>query len=428
MSGYDFEEYREQLDQSQYYGDIRNTGWHDDAVYEKFSDAEYARRHKVTREKMAGLGLDCIIVPGGNNYRSMGQGLVWLTGHWDKRAMANYAIFPMEGDPTVIVGMGGSHAEAFRVAASVSDLRPPPGGNFAAAFVERFKELGLEESRIGIVSSASEGRTAESLPARYYLYLLENLPKAEFVFVDKFFHELLFRHSEEEVVFMRKAGALLDRAMQAMAERAAVGVTEAQLEAAAVHAMMDGGGYPHLHIIAITSMENPNAVFGNPRPSLKALKEGDVIVSELGAMYQGASAQSGNPIVLGEPTPFVHDFFYEVVFPGYKLMEAALQPGNTMEDVRKAGGLFFREKGHQSRPLHIHCIDIVTDGPKMGPDWVHHDGYDEVLQPGMAIMLEPCPITKDGNFGLFLGRTYIITEDGNECLSKYPLELTVVNP
>jgi Xaa-Pro aminopeptidase len=64
----------------------------------------------------------------------------------------------------------------------------------------------------------------------------------------------------------------------------------------------------------------------------------------------------------------------------------------------------------------------------MGTDWVRHVGYDEVLQPGMAIMLEPCPITKDGNLGMFLGRTYIITEDGYECMSETPLELTIVKP
>jgi Xaa-Pro dipeptidase len=256
----------------------------------------------------------------------------------------------------------------------------------------------------------------------------EELPKAELVLVEEFFHELMFRHSEEEIRFIRKAGALLDRALEAMAERAAIGVTEAQLAASVMHAIVDGGGYPHLHIIASTSMTEPHAVFGNPKPSLRPLKEGDIIVNELGAMYQGASAQTGNPIVFGEPTPFVHDFFYEVVLPGYRLMEAALQPGNTMENVRQAGGMFFREKGHQSRPGIIHCIDIVTAGPRMGPHSTGHDGFDEVLQPGMEIMLEPCPITADGNLGLFLGRTYIITADGHECVSKYPLELTVVEP
>jgi Xaa-Pro dipeptidase len=428
MTGYDFQQVRGELDKREYYTDIRNTGWHSDAIYDKFSDEEFARRHRVTREKMEKLGLDCIVAPGGNNYRSMGQGLVWLTGHWDSRGFATYVVFPLDGEPTVFLSGGGSHAEAYRMAASVSDMRPPPKNDYGLGIVARIKELGLERGRIGLMSASSSGRAPEYLPANYYLTMKEELPGAELVFVPEFFHEMMFRHSEEEVRFIRKAGELLDRALEAMAERAAVGVTEAQLAASVVHAMMDGGGYPHLHIIATTSMSDPHAVFGNPKPSLRPLKDGDIIINELGAMYQGTSAQIGNPIVFGEPTPFVHEFFYEVVLPGYRLMEAALQPGNTMEDVRQAGGLFFREKGHQSRPGIIHCIDIVTAGPRMGPYSTGHDGFDEVLQPGMEIMLEPCPISAEGNLGLFLGRTYVITEDGHECVSKYPFELTVVKP
>ncbi len=426
MAGYDFRQVRGDLDKREYYSDIRNTDWHSDAIYDKFSDGEFARRHRVTREKMEKLGLDCIVVPGGNNYRSMGQGLVWLTGHWDSRGFATYVVFPLEGEPTIFLSGGGSHAEAYRMAASASDMKPPPQNDYGLGIVACIRELGLERGRIGLMSASSSGRAAEYLPANYYLTMKEGLPEAEMVFVPEFFHELMFRHSEEEVRFIRKAGELLDRALEAMAERAAEGVTEAQLAASAVHAMMDGGGYPHLHIIASTSMADPHAVFGNPKPSLRPLKEGDIIVNELGAMYQGTSAQIGNPIVFGEPTPFVSEFFYEVVLPGYRLMEAALQPGNTMEDVRQAGGMFFREKGHQSRPGIIHCIDIVTAGPRMGVYSTSDDGFDKVLQPGMEIMLEPCPITADGNLGLFLGRTYVITEDGHECVSKYPLELTVV--
>ncbi|OGO19886.1 MAG: hypothetical protein A2Z14_08705 [Chloroflexi bacterium RBG_16_48_8] len=245
MPTYDFKDVSGELDQGDHYSDLRNTVWYSDAVYDKFSEAEYARRHKLTREKMAKLNLDFIIVPRANNYRSMGQGLVWLTGHWDKRAYVNYVVFPMEGDPTVYLPMGGSHAGAFRLAASTSDMRLLPNGLFTAGFVERIKELGLEGGRIGLMNGLSEGRGAESIPANYYVYLQENLPKAKLVFVEKFFHELMFRHSEEEVAFMRKAGRLLDRALEAIVDRTAVGVTEAQLGATAVHAMLKGGGYPH---------------------------------------------------------------------------------------------------------------------------------------------------------------------------------------
>jgi hypothetical protein len=40
-------------------------------------------------------------------------------------------------------------------------------------------------------------------------------------------------------------------------------------------------------------------------------------------------------------------------------------------------------------------------------------------------MLEPNPITPDGNPGLFLGRTDIIIGAGAEQVTKFPLELVV---
>ncbi|MCP4362211.1 MAG: hypothetical protein GY796_29745, partial [Chloroflexi bacterium] len=78
MAGHNFSDVRDKLDQGKYYGDIRNTGWHRDAIYEKFSEAEYERRYQLTRQAMAKRNLDCIIVAGSIHAMSMGQGLVWL--------------------------------------------------------------------------------------------------------------------------------------------------------------------------------------------------------------------------------------------------------------------------------------------------------------------------------------------------------------
>jgi len=44
----------------------------------------------------------------------------------------------------------------------------------------------------------------------------------------------------------------------------------------------------------------------------------------------------------------------------------------------------------------------------------------------MVFMAEPNPITADGNFGIFLGHTFIVTETGRECVDAYPWELVVV--
>jgi hypothetical protein len=41
------------------------------------------------------------------------------------------------------------------------------------------------------------------------------------------------------------------------------------------------------------------------------------------------------------------------------------------------------------------------------------------------LMLEPDAITPDGMLGLFIGRSYVITESGHEALTKTPIELLV---
>jgi Xaa-Pro aminopeptidase len=99
-------------------------------------------------------------------------------------------------------------------------------------------------------------------------------------------------------------------------------------------------------------------------------------------------------------------------------------PGNPIEKIRAAGD-FFREKGVQSRPIHAHGIDLITDGPHIFKEAVHGEPFEQVLKPGMVMMPEPNPITADGLLGMFVGHTYIITETGSECVDSFPLELAV---
>ena len=97
--------------------------------------------------KMRERGLDCVIVPGGPNHWSFGGGMLWLSGHWEWHAMANYVVFPLEGEPTLIYSMGGTHIEATRRESAIKDVRQSRGGRFAEVMIERIKELGLERGK-----------------------------------------------------------------------------------------------------------------------------------------------------------------------------------------------------------------------------------------------------------------------------------------
>jgi Xaa-Pro aminopeptidase len=189
---------------------------------------------------------------------------------------------------------------------------------------------------------------------------------------------------------------------------------------------MDGDGQVNFLIIGSTPMANPSLVFGNPRPSYRILREGDIILCELAASYQGYTAQIGIPVCVGEPTDNVRRFFDEIVLPGYKALEATLKPGNDLEVVREAG-MFFRAHGAQSRPILLHGIDFVTNSPQVSTTKVRAFSYERIITPGMTLMLEPCPITADGMLGLFFGHTYSITEDGFRRVTDCPDELLVAS-
>lgn len=420
-----WKETRSRLDHGQTFARMRDTPYYRDAVYPQFSRAEYERRFAALRAKMAEHDLDVVICPGGPSHWSFGGGMLWLSGHWEWHCMAVYVVFPRTGEPVLVYGMGGTHIEAVRreVAVAIRDVRSSRNGQFGKVMAEYIREIGQERGRIGLLEVDS--RHKDYLPANQYLTLKAELPAAEIVFTEGFMHELVVIHSAEELDCVRHAGRLCTNAMAAMAKRARPGATEQDLRAAAGAAILEGGGDIDFIIIGATPMADPAMVFGNPRPSLRALRPGDMILMELAAGYRGYSAQIGQPICLGTPPEPVRRFWDEIARPGYERVIAAIAPGRPVADMQEAAK-FFREKGCQSRPIVTHGIDFVSDGPHVLVEGAKTHDCDAVVRPGMVLMPEPNPISADGRLGMFVGHTFIVTETGRECVDDWPLELTVV--
>lgn len=421
-TGESWETARERLDEMRTFATLSGTPFYRDCVYEQFSAEEYARRCEALREKLREREFDCAILPGGPSHWSFGGGMRWLSGHREWQTLAAHVVLPLDAEPTLIYGMGGTHIEAVRreTEAAISDVRSGRGGHTAEVIAERIRELGLESGRIALLEI--DARNGDHLPVNQYQELERQLPEAELVLTHGLMHELLSIKSTEELEAFRKSGRLCERAMEAIADRARPGVTEYQLAAAAAHAIMDGGGEVDFLIIGSTPMADPALVFGNPGPSGRKLAEGDIINMEIAAGYQGYAAQIGSPICIGPPTDDVRRFWDEVVLPGYELMVDVVAPGRNVNEIKEAG-TFFRRQGVQSRPIHAHGIDLVSSDPHVFTDKVECEPFDEVLKPGMVIMIEPNPITPDGRFGIFLGHTFIVTESGREVLDRWPLKI-----
>ncbi|MBI4206155.1 MAG: aminopeptidase P family protein [Betaproteobacteria bacterium] len=420
----DWNKVRYDLDKSANFAAICNSPWYTDAVYEKFSDAEFARRHALARELMARDGLDALILCGSPNIYSHGSGVTWGCGLIDARGMVQYMVLPRQGDPALIYPHPGCHIEAARKMVSIKDVRGSQHGHYGRAIAERLIELGLQAGRIGI--SAADRTGPEYMGVNAYQEMRKHVPEATFIFMPLILHELSHRKSTEEIRAMGRAGELAVKALSAVAAAARPGVREYQLAAAATYAVLNGGGQVHLLMIGSTSMQDPRLIFPNPNPSHRVLREGDIILSELAMTYMGYTAKIGHPVTIGEPTAKYKAFFKEVVVPGFKTIEGQLAPGNTLEAVRKAASGVFRQKGAQSRPILMHGHDLITSLPFISVDEVKGEPYDMIMRPGMAYGIEITPVNADGTFGIFFSRSYAITESGVQALTPYPVDEIIV--
>lgn len=416
----DWNQVRRELDKSDNFEAICNSPWYTDAVYEKFSNEEFARRHEAARKLMARDGLDALILTGGPDIYSHGGGVAWGAGLQDDRGMCQYMVLPLKGEPTLIYPHYGCHIEAARKMASVRDVRSGQHGKYGKAVAERLIELKLQKGRIGITAANRTG--PEYMGVQAYLDLQKLLPQASFVFCPTLFHELTYRKSAEELRAMAKAGQLAIKALEAVKATAKPGVREYQLAGAAANAVLSGGGRYHLLMIGSTSMRDPKLIFPNPNPSARVLKEGDIVLSELAMSYMGYSAKIGHPVSIGRPTERYQAFFKDVVVGGFKEIRALLKPGTTLEDVRKVGSQAFRKRGAQSRPTIMHGLDLITSVPFIRADRVRTEAYDMTMQPGMTYNIEITPVDKEGVFGIFYSRSFAITASGHEDLTPYPVD------
>jgi Xaa-Pro aminopeptidase len=412
----DWNQVRRELDKSDNFEAICNSPWYADAVYEKFSDAEFARRHEAARKLMTRDGLDALILTGGPDIYSHGGAVAWGAGLIDDRGMCQYLVLPYPHY--------GCHIEAARKMVSVRDVRSGQHGKYGKAVAERLIELQLQKGRIGITAANRTG--PEYMGVQAYLDLQKLLPQASFVFSPTLFHELTYHKSAEELRAMAKAGQLAIRALEAVKATAKPGVREYQLAGAVANAVLSAGGRYHLLMIGSTSMHDPKLIFPNPNPSGRVLKEGDIVLSELAMSYMGYSAKIGHPVSVGRPTERYQAFFKDVVIGGFKEIRALLKPGTTLEDVRKVGAQAFRKRGAQSRPTIMHGLDLITSVPFVRADRVRTEPYDMTMQPGMTYNIEITPVDKEGVFGIFYSRSFAITASGHEDLTPYPVDEILV--
>lgn len=377
-----------------------------------FSDAEFARRHAIVREFMAEQDLDCLLITGNNSIWERGWANIrWVTNYMGTMELDCTCVFPREGDPMLaILGLNARLPD--RIARSVvDDVRGAL--NTAGVVVDRINELGLGRGRIGIVTPAP----FIDIPHDHHVALTEAFPDAEFPrFSDEFWLKRMVM-SDEELACVDEAGRIGDAAVQAIIDRLRPGMREVDLFNIIYDVFSaEGGENPCMVLAASENMFEPTSAFQRPRPIDREIRQGDVLLLELGARDgHGYEAQTGKPIVFGPPPPD-YQAMLDTCLDAYQAIVAELKPGCTAADLRRAGQVI-TDRGYTVVAPYVHGVFNPLDaGPFVGTS--HRPDKDVPLQPGMGVCVEIHPCSADVIRGVFLGDTYVITEDGARCVNQ----------
>jgi ectoine hydrolase len=376
-----------------------------------FSDAEFARRHGIVRRFMDEHGLDCLLITGNNSIWERGWANIrWVSNYMGTMELDCTCVFPREGEPMLaILGLNARLPD--RIARSiVTDVRGAL--NTARIVVERLRELGLQRGRIGIVTPAP----FIDIPHDHHVALTEAFPDAEFPrFSDEFWLARMVM-SDEELACLDEAGRIGDCAVSAIIDRLKPGMREVDLFNIVYDALTaEGGENPCMVLAASENMFRPSSAFQRPRPIDREIEVGDILLLELGARDgHGYEAQTGKPIVFGPPPPDYADML-DVCLEAYHAIVAELRPGCTAVDLRRAGQVI-TDRGYTVVAPYVHGVFNPLDaGPFVGTS--HRPDKDVTLAPGMGVCVEIHPCSHDVIKGVFLGDTYVITEDGARCVN-----------
>jgi Xaa-Pro aminopeptidase len=200
-----------------------------------------------------------------------------------------------------------------------------------------------------------------------------------------------------------------------------------ELVAIAEAAYRPHGGMPHITFLRSMAMDEPTGCLPAQNPSRRRLAPGDVIITEFSASYWGYSGQIHRPIFVGAEPTAVWQRMFDVAKQAYDGIAGVLRPGATEADVL-AAATPITDAGYAIYDdlIHGYGVDILPpliDRERLGvSDTVSLDGGRPIVELGMAIVVQPNPITPDERMGLQLGALTIVREEGAECLHGVPFE------
>jgi len=257
-----------------------------------FSKSEMERRWKKAREWMREGGFDCLLVPA----RPQGSADV----KWFSESVANWVVFPLDGQPTLIFRRRKERDEINEKSPVEFDLRMSRF-NRSQLLIDRLKELGMQNARIGVGNLSGQMRLDEGGVSYITMSRLkEALPKAQFETAVKLLMRVKLQRGPEEIEVLRRVSRVSELAVRAIVETAGPGVMQRDVWFNVFKTLLDATGEA-VPRNSIRAGHEANTARG--RPLNESLQAGQICGQELSGSVLGYHSQVNHSMCIGPPEP-----------------------------------------------------------------------------------------------------------------------------
>lgn len=378
-----------------------------------FGDAEYDARLVAARQRMAAERLDALIL-------FAQESLYYLFGYdGGGYVFFQCAVLHAEDRPTTLLcrrpdvaqARDISRIEEIRVWLNAEDADP------ARDLLDILTEGGLAGCRVGV---ETDSHSLTGFNCRAVFDAADGV--VDLVEASDIVRDLRVVKSPAELDLMRKAAGLADAAVMAIAETAQPGVLDSALTAAAMKAMLEGGGDMPPAGPLVNS--GSRAVYGRGVGGARGLSDSDLVMVELAGTYRRYNACIERCVTVGTVSD-TQTGMHGLVRDTLEEMLEAFRPGEPLGRVDEIHRARLDAAGYAE-------VRYAACGYSLGatcrPSWMDvppmiYAGNPLELRPGMVFF--PHVMLGDTRRGLAmgLGETVVVTDGCPETLSRLPLDL-----
>ena len=378
-----------------------------------FNKEEFQKRKSKVIEKLKNKNLDGLLM-----FRQ--ESMYWLTGY-DTFGYVYFQclVLTVKGDLVLL-----TRAPDLRQAQNTSiikDIRiwiDKEKSNPANELKNILSELGLENSNLGVEYEAYglTGRNAMRLnnSLKNFATLHDKSELVSYLRVIK---------SPAEIIYVKKAAELADKAMEAAWKYAHAGQNESKILAEIQSAVFIGGGdYPANEFIIGSGK---NALLCRYQSEKRKLDKVDQLSIEWAGTYKHYHSAMFRTIPIGKIS-IKQKKMYEACVEALEACENKLKPGNKVGEVFDVHAEVFDKLGYKKSRMNACGYSLGTTFAPNWMDWpMLYTGNPVVLTSGMVFFMHMILMDSDNQLAMNLGETYLLTNNGNERLGVKKIDLVV---